>query len=85
MTDMFRLYCANCGFNAYTDGSDIDKYQEYKRSPLMKTPPVLDKKTNKTTPAVYAKLPKKYKCSCGHLMSPKKVKFNEEEQKETQK
>ncbi len=71
----YRLYCEICGYSRYSDGTDVKDLVPYKRSEVPTTPPKLDPKTNKTTPSITRKLPKKFKCpKCGRLIGAKKLK-----------
>lgn len=77
----YRLNCEICGYNSITDGSNTNLV-EYKRSKVQKEIPKLDPATGKTVTATWLTLPKKYKCpKCGRLISPRKLKEPELEDK----
>lgn len=77
----YRLYCEICGHSLVTDGLNI-KLVEYKRSKIQKEIPKLDPITEKTVEGTWLTLPKKYKCpKCGRLISPRKFKEPELEDK----
>jgi predicted RNA-binding Zn-ribbon protein involved in translation (DUF1610 family) len=70
----YRLYCEICGYSLITDGSNVSLV-EYKRSKIQKEIPKLDPAADKTIPATWLTLPKKYKCpKCGRLISARKFK-----------
>lgn len=77
----YKLYCEICGYNMVTDGSNT-RLIEYKRSKIQKEIPKLDPSTGKTVEGTWLTLPKKYKCpKCGRLLSPRKFKETEVEDK----
>lgn len=76
-----RLNCEICGFNLYTQDSDV-KLVEYKRSKIQGELPKLNPDTGRTTTPKFVELPKKYKCpQCGRLLACKKIKEKEIETK----
>jgi len=77
----YRLNCEICGFNLYSNDSNI-KLVEYKRSAIQGTLPKIDESTGKFVPGTMINLPKKYKCpQCGRLLSAIKMKEKEIETK----
>lgn len=77
----YRLNCEICGFNLYSNDSNI-KLVEYKRSAIQSSLPKIDEATSKMIPGKMINLPKKYKCpQCGRLLSAIKMKEKEIETK----
>jgi ribosomal protein S27AE len=69
----YRLYCDNCHYNRWTDGTDIKDLVPYKRSPIQSGIPKLDPVTKKVVEKKPITLPKQFKCpKCGYLIRPKK-------------
>ena len=85
-TKVYRLYCDFCGYNRWTDGTDIQDLKPYKRAAIPTGIPKYDlvaKRTNTKTPI---NLPKQFKCpKCGRLITPRKYSEGEvnEEDKNT--
>lgn len=70
---LYRLYCEFCGYNRWTDGTDINDLIPYKRSSVPTGIPKYDPITKKTTTKAAINLPKQFKCpTCGRLITPKK-------------
>lgn len=71
---MYRLYCDSCGYNRFTDGSDIQDLVPYKRSSIMSSTPVYDPKQKKIITKKNINLPKQFKCpQCGRLVTARKM------------
>lgn len=70
---IFRLYCEMCGYNRWTDGTDIGDLLVYQRSPIQTAMPKYDPKQKKTVQKEFHNLPKQFKCpKCGRLITAKK-------------
>lgn len=75
----YRLYCDNCGYNRWTNGTNIGDLVQHKRSPIQKNIPSLDSVTNKPVAGNTFDLPRQFKCpKCGYLIKPRKYKMPQE-------
>lgn len=69
---LYRIYCEICGYNRWSDGTDLDDMIPCKRSPIMTSIPRIDPITKKVTTKLPMPLPKLFKCpKCGRGVRPK--------------
>lgn len=83
---LYRLYCDFCGYNRWTDGTDIKDLVPYKRSPVPTGIPKYDPISKKTTTKAPINLPKQFKCpKCGRLITPRRQSVGQTESVEEKK
>jgi predicted RNA-binding Zn-ribbon protein involved in translation (DUF1610 family) len=71
---LYRLYCEMCGFNRYTNGTDITDLVPYARCVVQTGIPKIDPVTKKVVTKKPIALPKQFKCpKCGRLITARKV------------
>ena len=70
----YEIYCNNCSYKRYTDGSDVKDLFEVKTTPVQTVVPHIDPLTKKMVPPKFRKQKKKFKCpNCGYTITPRKI------------
>lgn len=78
----YRLYCEMCGYNRWTDGTDIGDLVPYKRCQIQTGIPKFDQDTKKIV-TKFANRASQFKCpSCGRIITPKKQPEIKDEQQQ---
>lgn len=76
----YQLFCDNCNYKRFTDGTDVQDLCEIPTSPIPRGSPYIDPITKKTLSPPHIKQIKKFKCpKCGYAIKPRTVQFTEEE------
>jgi len=75
----YQLYCDNCGYKRFSDGTDIKDMVFVKTSDVPRGAPFIDPITKKTVTPPAMKQPKKLKCpQCGYSIKPRVIQFTEQ-------
>jgi len=75
---MYRLYCEACGWNKFTDGTDISGLVPHKRSQIQGHIPKLGE-DGKTETSKFLTMPKQFKCpGCGRVVTARKTNLRAE-------
>lgn len=65
----YQLFCGNCGYKRFTDGSDIQDLVQVKKSTIQKNIPQYNPEEKKTIIIDNHSQCKRFKCpKCGHLI-----------------
>jgi len=77
---IFQLYCNQCTWKRYTDGTDMKDLYEIKTSPIPTNIPHFDPETNKTIVSKSRNQKRRFRCpNCGQTITPRIVPDTQKE------